>query len=563
MASRIATIKGVALAPGISKNGRRYTAENIRNAHKRLTARLADPNGRPVTMRTYHPGNATDHQDVTNVVGRVTGATLDTQGALHFEADIAPTVAGRDVAALVMPDQPYLRNVSIRGWWVDDPVIDGQGCEMAHDLEIDGLEFVTNPGVEMAQIHTAVLAESTARHPISESVEDPTVTLIDEASDALTPGSNYADPGYQKDKKKRYPLDTKVHVKAAWGYINKPANQKPYTAAQLRRIKAKIKAAASKFGVKITDESAVLSLPYLTEASTILEELQEAMACVSVSNGPADISVAAYGNDPADLQAIVGRLSDAVLAALDAVDPDADGDIDIPSSNEAAPSGSPTGESTTTEGDAPVSTPNTPEGFAGMTTGVASPHAGTPGVTPAAAPAATPAVEAAPAPAAAPAATPPAAPAAAPVAEGTPAAAPTVPAPAPTPTLSEADQTAIAAKVLAGLQAASVAPAPAVPATEGAPVETPAAPGATGTPQFFTAEQAREMASAAVKEAASNMQKALTDEAIALVRSGGRRGVVRPTNEAGVPKALHEMSEEERNAYANEAWGAVLARRPA
>lgn len=63
----------------------------------------------------------------------------------------------------------------------------------------------------------------------------------------------YADPGYQKDGKARYPLDTKKHVTAAWDYINKASNQKPYTADQLSKIMSKIKAAAKKFGIEISD----------------------------------------------------------------------------------------------------------------------------------------------------------------------------------------------------------------------------------------------------------------------------------------------------------------------
>jgi HK97 family phage major capsid protein/HK97 family phage prohead protease len=64
----------------------------------------------------------------------------------------------------------------------------------------------------------------------------------------------YADPGYQKDKKKRYPLDTKEHVKAAWSYINMPKNQSAYTSAQVSSIKSKIRAAAKKFGIEIDSE---------------------------------------------------------------------------------------------------------------------------------------------------------------------------------------------------------------------------------------------------------------------------------------------------------------------
>lgn len=53
----------------------------------------------------------------------------------------------------------------------------------------------------------------------------------------------YADPGYQPDRKKRYPIDTDAHIRAAWGYINKPGNAGKYNSDQLRQIRAAIIAA--------------------------------------------------------------------------------------------------------------------------------------------------------------------------------------------------------------------------------------------------------------------------------------------------------------------------------
>jgi hypothetical protein len=53
----------------------------------------------------------------------------------------------------------------------------------------------------------------------------------------------YADPGYQSDGKKRYPIDTERHIRAAWDYINKPGNASKYTSDQVRRIRAAIIAA--------------------------------------------------------------------------------------------------------------------------------------------------------------------------------------------------------------------------------------------------------------------------------------------------------------------------------
>jgi hypothetical protein len=71
----------------------------------------------------------------------------------------------------------------------------------------------------------------------------------------------YADPGYQKDGKKRYPLDTAAHAKAAWSYINQSDNASLYSAENLAKVKAKIMAACKKFGVDISSEQQQKSAP--------------------------------------------------------------------------------------------------------------------------------------------------------------------------------------------------------------------------------------------------------------------------------------------------------------
>jgi HK97 family phage prohead protease len=90
----------------------------------------------------------------------------------------------------------------------------------------------------------------------------------------------YADPGYQADKKKRYPIDTSEHVHAAWSYINKAHNAAQYNAEQLASIKGRIKAAAKKIGMEISDDSsnsdsrndAVVDLERNADGSLIAEE---------------------------------------------------------------------------------------------------------------------------------------------------------------------------------------------------------------------------------------------------------------------------------------------------
>ncbi len=78
----------------------------------------------------------------------------------------------------------------------------------------------------------------------------------------------YGDPGYQKDKKKRYPLDTKDHAKAAWSYINQGDNASQYSAEDLAKVKAKIMAACKKFGVQMADQKNSTKAPQETGAAS-------------------------------------------------------------------------------------------------------------------------------------------------------------------------------------------------------------------------------------------------------------------------------------------------------
>lgn len=97
---------------------------------------------------------------------------------------------------------------------------------------------------EMLGTDTPIVADAGAMEPFEE--RDPKAPYGD---------VTYADPGYQKDGKKRYPLDSAAHCRAAWAYINMPKNAAEYTAEQLASIKSKIKAAAAKFNIDIEQKS--------------------------------------------------------------------------------------------------------------------------------------------------------------------------------------------------------------------------------------------------------------------------------------------------------------------
>jgi hypothetical protein len=117
------------------------------------------------------------------------------------------------------------------------------GVELKHKMTTQIDENVKLLG-EVLGNDTPIVADADAMEPFEE--RDPKAPYGD---------VTYADPGYQKDGKKRYPLDSAAHCRAAWSYINMPKNAAEYTAEQLSSIKSKIKAAAKKFGIDISDES--------------------------------------------------------------------------------------------------------------------------------------------------------------------------------------------------------------------------------------------------------------------------------------------------------------------
>lgn len=75
----------------------------------------------------------------------------------------------------------------------------------------------------------------------------------------------YADPGYKADGKKRYPINNAEKVRAAWSYINMPKNQKGYSSTQVSAIKGRIKTAAKKFGVDISEGKSAVGISHVDQ----------------------------------------------------------------------------------------------------------------------------------------------------------------------------------------------------------------------------------------------------------------------------------------------------------
>jgi hypothetical protein len=61
--------------------------------------------------------------------------------------------------------------------------------------------------------------------------------------------TEFADP-----VNKKYPIDTEEHIRAAWTYINHKDNAAKYKPDEVTLIKDRIKRAAKKHGVEISEE---------------------------------------------------------------------------------------------------------------------------------------------------------------------------------------------------------------------------------------------------------------------------------------------------------------------
>jgi hypothetical protein len=123
----------------------------------------------------------------------------------------------------------------------------------------------------------------------------------------------YADPGYQSDGKKRYPLDSEKHVHAAWSYINMPKNAKKYSSEQLAHIKGKIHAAGKKFDIEFSDDEKcemaaraaltkhLCDIGWVAEIILSLDRLQDMLAMEALMEGD-------DSPQPARLTAIITEL---------------------------------------------------------------------------------------------------------------------------------------------------------------------------------------------------------------------------------------------------------------
>ncbi len=206
--------RGLALAP-------REAVFDNDNAVKRITAWAAgDPNKMRKAFMWFSPtGNALDPTSYRLPVGDIVNGNL----TIIFHAIYA-------AAALISGAHGGLPDVSPEDVTKIRSTISDIYAEMAKSF-----------------------GDASLRAPWDRSVQEGVQLAMDQFAAEQPYGDvKYADPGY-RDNKKRYPIDTPDHIRAAWAYINQADNAAFYKPDQLAAIKQRIKAAAAKAGIEIAD----------------------------------------------------------------------------------------------------------------------------------------------------------------------------------------------------------------------------------------------------------------------------------------------------------------------
>jgi uncharacterized protein DUF6582 len=169
-----------------------------------------------------------------------------------------------------------------------------------------------------------------------------------------SPGDEYADPGYQADGEKRYPIDSERHIRAAWSYIHQPDNARQYSADQVKRIKDRIiavwkekidmdgppsadaePAAATERGQKASQTAVSKALWDVGRVAQVILDLDWVKDALEVEAAMEDDQ----SPQPARLEAIINELCD-FLNALTAEETDEisnDAEIDGSSRSPAGP----------------------------------------------------------------------------------------------------------------------------------------------------------------------------------------------------------------------------------
>ena len=146
-----------------------------------------------------------------------------------------------------------------------------------------------------------------------------------EGGDAMTNDVEYADPGYQADGLKRYPLDSERHIRAAWALIHMAGNAAAYSAGELKQVKDRIVAAWKRLIDPAGPPAAAAPMANAIASQAALDHVHDCLRAMTV--GDCCGTAKARGRGPATMLGHLKAAHDALCRAgahCDGFAPDAD-----------------------------------------------------------------------------------------------------------------------------------------------------------------------------------------------------------------------------------------------
>ncbi|RSD26353.1 hypothetical protein EIY87_00380 [Amycolatopsis eburnea] len=102
-----------------------------------------------------------------------------------------------------------------------------------------------------------------------------TETAVTESTTVPAGAVEYADPGWQPDRRARYPLGTDGQVRESWAHL--AAHETPYDARQLQQLRGKIRAAAKARGIEFDSKAAEAWISGTLSFSDLQERVRTAV----------------------------------------------------------------------------------------------------------------------------------------------------------------------------------------------------------------------------------------------------------------------------------------------
>lgn len=168
--------KGIAMIKdSISGNGRRYSGQLVENTVNTIKCILESSGSYPLSVMADHPGLVSNKTLTT--VGKITDIYLEGNNAV-IEAEIANTSVGKDVQELIRGK--FVEGLSIRASKakMKKMNIDGRSVNDVLEMELNGVDLVTNPGVKGAKVLD--ILESAENSSVFISIAEEEIVDIEE-----------------------------------------------------------------------------------------------------------------------------------------------------------------------------------------------------------------------------------------------------------------------------------------------------------------------------------------------------------------------------------------------